>query len=73
MAVGGGVVRCDRSSLLSALPFLYITKIIIFYYNETITLLLKQLQANFIDGNENFKSFEFCIKILHGECREVAK
>ena len=28
---GGGVVRCDRPLFLSALPFLYITKIVIFY------------------------------------------
>ena len=28
---GEGVVRCDRLPLLSALPFLYITKILIFY------------------------------------------
>lgn len=28
---------------------------------------------NVINGNENFKSCEFCVKILHGECHEVAK
>ena len=44
-----------------------------FYYNETITLFLKQLQANFMNGNENVTSCEFCVKILHRECHEVAK
>ena len=29
--------------------------------------------SNVINGNENFKSCEFCLKILHRECREVAK
>ena len=29
--------------------------------------------SNVINGNENFKSCEFCVKILHRECREVAK
>ena len=73
------LVRLTPPPLLSVLPCLYITKILIFYYNETITLFLKQLQANFngysnvISGNENLKSCEFCVKILHRECREVAK
>ena len=28
---------------------------------------------NVINGNKNIKSCEFCVKILHRECREVAK
>ena len=29
--------------------------------------------SNVINGNKNFKSCEFCVKILHRECHEVAK
>ena len=43
----GRSVQSIPPPLLSGLPFLYITKILIFYYNETITLFLKQLQSNF--------------------------
>ena len=55
--------------------------ILLNFFNETITLFLKQLEpnsiingySNVINGNKTIKSYEFCVKILHQECREVAQ
>ena len=82
---GGRFVRCDQSPppfecfalLISYKNFI----ILLNFFNETITLFLKQLEpnsiingySNVINGNKTIKSYEFCVKILHQECREVAQ
>ena len=66
------------------LPFLCITKVLIFHQTFLMKLFhyfrnnLRQISSingycNVIKGNKGIKSCKFCVKILHRRCREVAK
>ena len=41
-------------------------------YNSTVSTSINRY-SNVINGNKNIKSCEFCVKILHQECRKRAK